>query len=47
MSEVLQALTDKIILTHDEKEKLKKFASKITKLPEKIVIPGEYLEGKP
>jgi len=29
--------------TEEESKNLRKFASKITKIPEQIIIPGEYL----
>jgi len=44
-NEFLQILTDKVILHKGEREKLKKLAKKITKVPYTIKIPSEYLTG--
>ncbi len=42
---VLQSLTNNVIFIKGEKESLKKLAGKITKVPETIKIPKEYLVG--
>lgn len=43
---VLQNLTDTIILRHSEKLNLRKIAKKIKKVPDTIHIPSEYLVGE-
>ncbi len=39
----LEQLTKGKFLTEKERENLKNIASKITKIPEKIIIPLEYI----
>ena len=43
---MLQSLTNDVILKHYEKVSLKKLAKKITKVPETINVPIEYLVNK-
>jgi hypothetical protein len=43
---VLQNFTSDVILKHYEKISLKKLAKKITKVPDTINIPIEYLVNK-
>lgn len=45
-NEFLKILTDRFILHKGEREKLKTLAQKITKVPDIIHIPSEYLTGK-
>lgn len=42
---ILQSLTNNVIFSMNEKKSLKKLANKITKIPETIKIPSEYLVG--
>jgi len=43
---ILESLTGNLIFGIGEKKKLRKLASKITKVPETIKIPSEYLAGE-
>lgn len=43
---VLQNLTNNVIFRKHERDSLKKLANKITKVPETIHIPAEYLVGE-
>ena len=43
---ILETLTNNVIFGIGEKEKLRKRAKKITKTPEIIKIPSEYLVGE-
>ncbi len=40
---VLQNLTNNVILRKNERDSLRKLAGKITKVPDSIHIPSEYL----
>lgn len=40
---VLQSLTNNVIFVKDERQSLRKLAKKITKVPDTIHIPSEYL----
>jgi len=43
---ILQSLTNNIIFAKGERESLRKLAKKITKVPDSIHIPSEYLVGE-
>lgn len=43
---ILQSLTNNVIFAKEEQKSLKKLARKITKVPEIIKIPKEYLVGE-
>jgi len=45
-TDILASLTSNLIFGVGEKEKLRKLAKKITKFPETINIPSEYLVGE-
>ena len=44
--EFLQSMSKRTVIKKDEEKVLRIFASKVTKLPDKIVIPREYLEDE-
>ena len=43
---ILQSLTNNVVFSMNEKKSLRKLAGKITKIPESIKIPSEYLVGE-